>query len=125
MTRALMGCLSCVHRTWLARRQGPIIASLRLYFLTGGCCLPNRQSQVRKAAPHPTGRWLAPRPDVDEPPGDRRRRCHLRRHEVGAPAVALPSLEIAIRRRGAAFLGLQLVGIHPEAHGAAGLPPFE
>src|SRR4051812_27667266 len=44
---------------------------------------------------------------------------------MGATATALPAFEIAVRRGSAALAGLQLVGVHGEAHGAAGLTPVE
>ena len=50
---------------------------------------------------------------------------HFRRHQMGAAPVALAALEIAVGGGGAALAGLQLVGIHAKAHGAAGLAPFE
>src|SRR5262245_6379706 len=67
----------------------------------------------------------APLAHVDEVSGDRRSGGHARRHEMRAPFVALPPLEIAVRGRGATLLRLQLVGIHREAHGAARLAPVE
>ena len=42
-----------------------------------------------------------------------------------SPAAALAAFEIAVGRRGAALPWLELVGIHAEAHRAAGLAPFE
>src|SRR5262249_23590354 len=42
-----------------------------------------------------------------------------------ASAVALAALEVAVARRGTALAGLQLIGVHAEAHGAARLAPFE
>src|SRR4051794_12085237 len=68
---------------------------------------------------------LLPRPDVDEMPGNRGGRGHLRRDEMGAALVALPPLEIAVRSRGAALARPELVGVHGEAHRAAGLAPIE
>src|SRR4051794_38524487 len=66
-----------------------------------------------------------PLADVDEVPGDRRRGGHLRRHEVRAPAAALAALEVAVRGRRAAFARREDVGVHPEAHRAAGGAPVE
>ena len=57
--------------------------------------------------------------------GDRRRGRHLRAHEVGAAAPALPALEVAVRRRGAALARRQDVRVHAEAHRAAGVAPLE
>src|SRR6185436_21188564 len=68
---------------------------------------------------------LAPAPHVDEMAGDRRRGRHRRADEVRAPARALPPLEVAIRGGRAALAGLEAVGVHRQAHRAAGLAPFE
>src|SRR3712207_8395492 len=38
---------------------------------------------------------------------------------------ALAALEVAVRGRGAALLRREAVGVHGEAHGAAGLAPVE
>src|SRR5258705_6057386 len=43
---------------------------------------------------------------------------------MGAATVALPALEIAVGRRRATLSWRQLVGIHAEAHRAAGLAPL-
>src|SRR5262245_38320912 len=64
-------------------------------------------------------------PYVGEVTGDRGGRGHRRRDEVRAPARALSALEIPVRRRGAAFSRGENVGVHPEAHRAARLPPLE
>ena len=50
---------------------------------------------------------------------------HRRAHEVGTSAAALAAFEVAVRRAGAALAGGQLVGVHPQAHRAAGIAPFE
>src|SRR5687768_3462805 len=42
-----------------------------------------------------------------------------------AAAFALSALEVAIRRRSAAFAGAQDIRIHAQAHRAAGLAPLE
>src|SRR5260370_8325271 len=57
--------------------------------------------------------------------GARRRRRHRRRDQMGAALKTLAALEIAVRGRGAALFGFQLVGIHRKAHRAARLAPFE
>src|SRR5216684_2886888 len=57
--------------------------------------------------------------------GDRRRGRDDRRHEVRAPTGSLPSLEVAIRGRGAALARAEDVRVHAEAHRAARAPPFE
>ena len=41
-----------------------------------------------------------------------------------ASALALPSLEVAVGRRRAALAWRELVGVHAQAHRAAGLPPL-
>src|SRR3954466_2872859 len=58
-------------------------------------------------------------------PGDRRRRRHRGADEMGAAALSLPPLEVAVRGRGTALAGIEPVGIHAEAHRAAGLAPLE
>src|SRR5258705_13645936 len=66
-----------------------------------------------------------PTPHIDEPAGYRGCRRHGRRHQMRAAFIALAALEIAVRGRGAALAGLEFVGIHGEAHRAAGLAPVE
>src|SRR5688572_30909491 len=68
---------------------------------------------------------LAPGAHVDEMSRDRRGGRHRRAHEVSAPSVALPPLEVAIRSRRAALARLEAVGVHREAHRAARLAPLE
>src|SRR5712691_6202214 len=67
----------------------------------------------------------SPPANVDEVPGDRGRRGHLRAHEMGPAAGALPALEIAVRSRSAALARLEPVCVHAQTHGAAGLAPLE
>src|SRR5690606_11249627 len=67
----------------------------------------------------------AQRAHVDEVPGERGRRRHRRTHEMGSPAGALASLEIAVRGRCAALARFEPVGVHRQAHRAAGLAPLE
>mmetsp|Transcript_28905 Transcript_28905/g.51672 ORF Transcript_28905/g.51672 Transcript_28905/m.51672 type:complete len:597 (-) Transcript_28905:259-2049(-) len=50
---------------------------------------------------------------------------HRGAHQMGAPAVTLAALEISIGGGGAALAGEQFVGVHGEAHGAAGLAPVK
>src|SRR5271157_4140688 len=50
---------------------------------------------------------------------------HRGRDEVRTPALALPSLEITIARRGAALARFEFIGIHSQTHAAAGLAPLE
>ena len=49
---------------------------------------------------------------------------HLRRDQVGAAALALPSLEVAVRGGRGALAGGQLVRVHAQTHRAARVPPF-
>src|SRR5579859_5741535 len=63
--------------------------------------------------------------NVDEMPRNRRCRRHRRADQVGATALALTSLEVAVRGAGAAFARLKDVRIHAQAHAAASLAPFE
>src|SRR5690349_7709388 len=58
-------------------------------------------------------------------PGDRCRCGHCGTDQVGAAALALATLEIAVRRRCAALAGTEAIGVHPEAHGASRLAPLE
>src|SRR5215210_6520302 len=44
--------------------------------------------------------------------------------QMGPAALALPPLEVAVRRRGAALPRRQLVGVHAQAHRATGSPPL-
>src|SRR5690242_17205896 len=66
-----------------------------------------------------------PLADVGEVAGDGGCGGHLRADEVGAATAALTAFEVAVRGGGAALTGLQDVGVHAEAHGAAGLAPLE
>src|SRR6478735_4406773 len=45
-------------------------------------------------------------------------------HQVRAPALALPALEVAVRRGRAPLAGGELVGVHAQTHGAAGATPL-
>src|SRR5258708_5056842 len=63
--------------------------------------------------------------DVHEMPGDGGGGSHDRAHEMRAAVLALAAFEIAVAGAGAAFVGRQDVGIHPDAHTAAGVAPFE
>ena len=49
-------------------------------------------------------------------PRQRGSRGHGRADEMGAPAFALAALEVAVAGRGAALAGLELVGVHAQAH---------
>src|SRR5882757_6039044 len=71
------------------------------------------------------GRGLPPLPDIDKVPRDCRCRRHGRRYQMGAALKALAALEIAVRGRGAALFGVELVGIHRQTHRAARLAPVE
>src|SRR5437764_2919813 len=66
-----------------------------------------------------------PVPDVDEVALDRRRGRHLRAHQMGPAALALTALEVAVRGRGAALALGEDVGVHAQAHRAAGAAPLE
>src|ERR1035441_934966 len=74
--------------------------------------------------------WFAlllsfPGADVGEVAGDGGGGGHLRADEVGAAAAALAAFEVAVGGGGAALAGLEDVGVHAEAHAAAGLAPIE
>src|SRR6267378_3454195 len=63
--------------------------------------------------------------DVHEMPGDGCGGGHDRADEVRAAVFALAAFEIAIAGAGAAFVRRQDVGVHPDAHAAAGVAPLE
>src|SRR5260221_6117039 len=63
--------------------------------------------------------------NVDEVPGDRRRRRHLGAHEMRAPPRALPAFEVSIGCRRAALARGELVVVHAQAHRAARVAPLE
>src|SRR5690554_455839 len=52
-------------------------------------------------------------------------RRHGRAHEMSTAAVALTSLEIAVRGGSTTFARLETIGIHRETHRASRLAPFE
>src|SRR5277367_4093424 len=62
---------------------------------------------------------------VDEMSRDGGCRRHRRAHQVRAAARTLAAFEIAVGRRRAALAGPQSVVVHPQAHRAPGLAPFE
>jgi hypothetical protein len=64
-------------------------------------------------------------PYIHEMAFDCRGYGHGRRHEMGPPARPLAPFEISIAGRGAALSWLKHVGIHGQAHTAAGFPPLE
>src|SRR5271170_1822787 len=66
-----------------------------------------------------------PLADVGEVAGDGCGCSHLRADEVRASSASLAAFEIAVAGGGAALAGLENVGVHAEAHGAAGLAPLE
>src|SRR5882724_2125107 len=58
-------------------------------------------------------------------PGDGGGGGHGGGDEVGAAVFALAAFEIAVAGAGAALAGFELVGVHGEAHAAAGFTPFK
>src|SRR5687767_12789568 len=56
--------------------------------------------------------------------GDGGRGGHEWRDQMGSTALALPPLEVAVGGRRAALARRQLVGVHAQAHRAAGVPPL-
>src|ERR1017187_6769874 len=50
---------------------------------------------------------------------------HLGRDQVSASAASLAAFEVAVGCGGATHAGLQYVGVHAQAHGAAGFAPIE
>src|SRR5205823_5999234 len=84
--------------------------------------------RMRSTLPLPASNRFAcslPMSDVDEVALDGGRGGHLRADEMGAPAAALAALEVAVRGGRAALAGLEDVGVHAEAHRAAGRAPVE
>src|SRR6266478_8703431 len=63
--------------------------------------------------------------DVHEMPGDGCGGSHYRADEMRAAVFALAAFEIAVAGAGAAFVRWQDVGIHPDAHAATCVAPFE
>src|SRR5437879_4947832 len=63
--------------------------------------------------------------DVDKMAGDGGGGGHYRADEVRAAVFALAALEVAVAGAGAAFVGRQDVGVHADAHAAAGVAPLE
>ena len=56
--------------------------------------------------------------------GDRGRCGHRGTYEVGPAPFALPPFKITVGRRRAPFLGLKIIGVHGQAHAAAGKTPL-
>src|ERR1700685_969937 len=63
--------------------------------------------------------------DIGKVSGDRGRGGHHGTHQVGASASPLAPFEVAIAGGGAAFARLENIGVHAQAHGAAGLAPIK
>src|SRR5229473_8288806 len=63
--------------------------------------------------------------DVDEVTGDGGGCGHQRADQVRAAVFALAALEIAVGGAGAALVRRQHVGVHADAHAAAGIAPLE
>src|SRR5216683_6866647 len=63
--------------------------------------------------------------DVDEVAGDGGGGGHQWADQVGAAILALAALEIAVGGAGAALMRRQDVGVHADAHAAAGIAPLE
>src|SRR3990167_1341365 len=51
--------------------------------------------------------------------------CHGGADEVGPATSALAAFEVAVAGAGEALTGLQSVGVHGQAHAAAGLAPLK
>src|SRR6266853_665288 len=63
--------------------------------------------------------------DVNKMAGNRGGGGHDRADEMRAAVFALAALEIAIAGAGAALVRRQYVGVHADAHAAAGVAPLE
>jgi len=66
-----------------------------------------------------------PLADVHEMAGDGGSRGHERAGQVRASALALAAFEVAVGGAGATLAGAQDIVVHPDAHTAPGVPPFE
>src|SRR6184192_2867013 len=64
-------------------------------------------------------------PNIHEMTGDGGRGSHRRADQVRPPTTALPSLEVTVAGRSAAFARSENVGIHAEAHRASSIAPLE
>src|SRR5690348_3353343 len=62
---------------------------------------------------------------VDEMSGDGGGGGHDRADEMRAAVFALAALKVAVAGAGAAFVRRQNVGVHADAHAAAGIAPLE
>src|SRR6059058_4307677 len=94
-----------------------MIASVSTFSRSSGATRPLYRRNGSMRSPQPT--------DVDEMALDRRCRCHRRADQVGAATGTLAALKVAVAGGGAALAGLEAVGVHRQAHRAAGLAPFE
>src|SRR5438876_6365155 len=63
--------------------------------------------------------------DIGKVAGDGGSRGHHGTDKMRTPAAALPSFKIAVAGRRATLGGAQNIGIHSEAHRAAGFTPLE
>src|SRR5262249_23215657 len=68
---------------------------------------------------------IAPVADIDKTPRDSSGSGHGGAPQVGASACALPAFKVAIAGGKAAPTRFEPVRVHAQAHGAAGLAPFE
>ena len=62
---------------------------------------------------------------IDKMPRDRRRRRHRRADQMGASALPLPPLKVAVGRRSATLARLQAIIVHRQTHRATGIAPLE
>src|SRR5262245_6464796 len=79
---------------------------------------------IRSAESERSGLVL-PLSDVNKVYRNRCRGGHGWRHEVRPAPLALTAFEVAVAGAGATLARLQLVGIHRQAHAAAGLAPVK
>src|SRR5206468_220225 len=64
-------------------------------------------------------------PDIDQVTRDRGCRRHRRTDEMRPPSTPLPAFEVAIAGRSTALSRPEDVGVHAEAHRAAGVTPLK
>src|SRR5882672_3016286 len=92
---------------------------------------PLQQKQIKSVGKMPAlqhlldGGNVVEGTNVDEMAGDGCGCGHNRADEVRAAVLALAALEIAIAGAGAALVRRKDVGVHADAHAAAGVAPLE
>src|SRR5581483_4979894 len=105
-------------------RKGAKTPCLRTRDLIPRAFAPSRQTF--SFLPAIEGKLLFVLARIDHLAVERRRRHHHRAHQQGpALRASLPADEIAVRGGRGNFPAVELVGIHRQTHGAAGLAPLK